>query len=688
MQNHSIRRSKTRFLASLALVLAACSPFAQVAAPPPAAQNPAALTAQRETLSAIMGDAPNFAASSNGDFLSVVSGPDGRGAKAGALVEMYWPNLGEDHLWDAYSGVRYNGQFFWLHQFKLDKQWVEPDTDIVVSRFISPDGKLQAETRDLALRKAPVHVRNLTLTNRSAAPLDNVEVFFYEYLTANLLPQGDHLEYLPASGSLHHYDSNSHFAIGLDKAPAQYQCGGVQNYLTQATDARQDAQDGKLNKNAKVSAYIGLGVNGTLATAPSRLAPGQSLSERSFIAAGNSLASSQQALAQARQMPWEAMVQENISSWKTYLSQSRIPAGLSPEEQAVYRRALIVLQQNSAATGAHIAAPTSTSPPYRFSWPRDGSFIALTQLLTGHADETRKFLDFMARAQKSNGGWAINYRTNGQAWYDFGDRQNEHDQVGTLPWMMVEYAKQTGDWAWLQQQWPGIRKACEFLLRYQDFRTGLMGPTRDLWELSTADSWTYSNAAVYAGFKAGAEAARRANAAADAQRYDAAAERVKRGIHEHLWSEKDGMYVRGINIDTLKQDPKTEASNLGLVWPFGVFEAQDPRMIKMAEKIGSNLASPQGGIRRYTGDRYYDGQPWPVTTSWLAIYYARAGQPEKARRLQAINTGYAQTTGSLQLGEQYDERLKRWVSATPLTWSEAKYILTALALQDPGRLRP
>ncbi|PIQ28191.1 hypothetical protein COW36_04865 [bacterium (Candidatus Blackallbacteria) CG17_big_fil_post_rev_8_21_14_2_50_48_46] len=679
--------SRIRLLTCLAFVLAGCS-TASPPLTPPLSQAPAALTAQREAISAIVGDAPNFAASSNGDFLTVVSGPDGRGAKAGALVELYWPNLGEDHLWDAYSGVRYNGKFYWLHQFKLEKQWVEPDSDIVVSRFLSPDGKLQAESRDLVLRDQPVHTRNLTLRNLSGQALEDLSVYFYEFLTANLLPQGDHLAFLPASGSLHHYDQNSHFAIGLEKAPAQFQCGGVQNLLTRAKDARQDAQDGKLTGNSQVSAYVGLGVNGTLATAPVRLEAGQSLSERSFITAGNSVEAAQEALQRARQTPWPAMVQQNQVFWRDYLAKTRMPAHLSVEEQAVYRRALIVLQQNSARTGAHIAAPTSTSPPYRFSWPRDGSFIALTQLQTGHPEETRRFLEFMAKAQKSNGGWAINYRTDGRPWYDFGDRQNEHDEVGTIPWMMVEYARQTGEWAWLQTQWPVIQKACEFLLRFQDSRTGLIGPTRDLWELSTSDSWTYSNAAVFAGFKAGAEAARRRGENAAAQRYEAAAERVKQGIYQYLWVEQGGYYGRGYHLDSRRQDLKVEAANLALVWPFGVFEAQDVRMQKMAEKIMTDLSSAQGGIRRYTGDRYYDGQPWPVTTSWMAIYYARLGKPELARKLQAVNTRYAQMTGSLQLGEQYDEKLQRWVSATPLTWSEAKYILSALALENPAGLKP
>jgi len=661
-----------------ACLLSACGPQL---APLPPGRNPALLNAQaREPLSAIMGDAPNFAASSNGSLLGVVSGPHGRGAKPGALVELYFPDLGEDHLWDAYSGVHYNGQLLWLHQFRLEGQHVLPESDIVVSRFTSPDGRLQAETRDLVLKDQQALVRQLTLTNLSAEPIQDLRVFFYENLTINVFPTGDHCEYRPEAGALHHYENQIHFAVGLDQPPAQFQCGGIKNFLTRARDAMHDAEDGVLTGNAKASAYAGLGVNGALATAPLSLAPGQSLSERALIAAGTNPQEALQTLAQVRQRPWAELEQQNIAYWRQYLAASRTPANLSAEERAVYQRALIVMKQHSAPTGAHIAAPTSTSPPYRFSWPRDGSFIALAHLQTGHPAETRAFLDFMARAQKANGSWAINYHTNGQAFYDFGDRQNEHDQVGTIPWMMLEYARQTEDWTWLQQQWPVIQKACEYLLRYTHSETGLLGPTRDLWELSTTDTWTYSNAAGYAGFKAGAETARRVGDLAAAERYEQAAARLKAAIHQYLWHEQGGYYARGYNLDSRRRDPKVEAANLALVYPFGVFEAQDPRMQRMAERILTDLSSPQGGIRRYTDDRYYDGQPWPVTTEWLAIYYALSGQPEIARRLHATSTGYAVTTGSMQLGEQFDEQRGIWVSAVPLTWSGAKYILAALAL--------
>lgn len=679
---------KHLFYSSLALCLSllstACSQ-APLAAPqglqpqrPPALRNVQAL---REPLSAIMGDAPNFAASSNGSLLTVVSGPQGRGAKAGALVETFYPSLGEDHLWDAYNGLWVNGEFVWLHDLELLEQSVLPQSDIVVSRFADPAGRFQVETQDFVHKGQDTHTRQIQIQNSSQQPLE-LAVFFYENMTINVFPTGDRCEYRPDIQALHHYENKIHFAIGADHEIAQFQCGGVKNLLTRALDAMHDAEDGELRNNPGASAGAGLGVNGALASEVQSLAPGQKLSRRYFLAAGQSPEEAFKHLQAARQQSVQQSRQENLNYWQNYLEHSQIVPGMSPEERAVYERALIVIQQHSAASGAHIAAPTSTSPPYRFSWPRDGSYIALAELKSGHPENARKFLEFMARNQKPNGSWAINYHTTGQAFYDFGDRNNEHDQVGTIPWMMVEYAQHTGDMNWLQQQWPTIQSACEYLIQKTDLRTGLLGPTRDLWELSTSDTWTYSNAAGYAGLQAGAFSAELRGDLESAARYHQAAEKIKRGIHTWLWHE-GGYYGRGINLGSDRVDPKVEAANLALAYPFKVFAVDDPRMVKMAERILADLSSPEGGVRRYTDDRYYDGQPWPVTTEWLSIYYSLLGQKDLAARLHGASTRYALSTGSLQLGEQYDERQKRWVSALPLTWSGAKYILAAQALHAP-----
>ncbi|MEZ0375169.1 MAG: hypothetical protein ACAI44_39145, partial [Candidatus Sericytochromatia bacterium] len=359
---------------SLAQLLIAALLAASCTGGPVPLRAPGAVSAQREPVSLIVGDAPNFAASSNGDLLTVVSGPNGRGAKAGALVELYWPDMVDDNLWDAYSGVQYEGKFYWLHQFRLLSQQVLPDSDIVVSRFSSPDGRLEAELQDLVLRDRPVHMRQLKLTNRSAQPIKDLSVFFYAYFTAQVLPTGDACDYLPESGSMDHYQDKTHFVWGFDGPPAQFQCGGVKNFLTRAHDAMSDAEDGRLTGNSSAKAYIGLGVNEALAQPAISLAPGASHSSKVSIAAGSDRAMAQASLNAARGISFAAAASQNQAYWQQYLAQSTQPPGMDPEESAVYRRAQIVMKQHSVRTGAHLAAPTSTSPPYRFSWPRDGSF--------------------------------------------------------------------------------------------------------------------------------------------------------------------------------------------------------------------------------------------------------------------------------------------------------------------------
>ena len=54
-----------------------------------------------EPISAALGNPPNFAALGNGSAMSVVSREWGRGAKAGALVELYYPHYDADNLWDS-----------------------------------------------------------------------------------------------------------------------------------------------------------------------------------------------------------------------------------------------------------------------------------------------------------------------------------------------------------------------------------------------------------------------------------------------------------------------------------------------------------------------------------------------------------------------------------------------------------
>ncbi len=70
------------------------------------------------------------------------------------------------------------------------------------------------------------------------------------------------------------------------------------------------------------------------------------------------------------------------------------------------------------------------------------------------------------------------------------------------------------------------------------------------------------------------------------------------------------------------------------------------------------------------------GNPWFVTTLWLAQYYVKAGQMDDARRLLQWTLERALPSGILS--EQVHPVDSSELSVTPLVWSHAEFINTAL----------
>ena len=640
----------------------------------PLQQNSNVSAYNRDLLSTMLGDSPNFSQIGNGSFISVISREYGRGAKAGAIVEFLYPYYSVDRLWDAYDGIYYDGKFKWAHDMKLIKQSIIPDSGIIISDF--SDNKIRLTLKDVAVPKLDVLFRDVQITNTSSTPISDFKHFFYEYLRVNLVA-GDTVEYDKINNCLLHYNDNIYFAVGTDSNADQWQCGMTLNYiptfLTKSQDARIDSEDGKLCGNLTAK---GLGVNGSLRNNVGTLNPGQTIHITVYMAAGQSKDAVLKALKFARSSPFNKYEAEEKSFWQKWLSRAKMPSA-DQKIIDVYRRALIVMKQSTCDNGAILAAPTKYNPPYKFTWPRDGAFISLAYMKNGYMEEAKNFFDFMAGVQKPDGGWCINYYADKRHFWDIGE--NEHDQAGTIPWGIYQYYLVTKDINWLTSKWSTIRKACDFLIT-KTAPNHLIKESRDLWEEHQDKSWTYSNAAVYAGFVAGSEIADKLGYPLEAKKYKEAADALKDAIYNILWINDGGYFSKGLNLDINLNDRNVESANLALSYPFNVFAPNEPRMKSTADKIASTLVSPMGGIRRYSTDKSYDGQPWPVCTAWLAIYYNQLGDKAKAAQLFQTVTNYAYKTDSLQLGEQFDESKGIWVSALPLVWSEAKYVLAALEL--------
>jgi glucoamylase len=96
--------------------------------------------------------------------------------------------------------------------------------------------------------------------------------------------------------------------------------------------------------------------------------------------------------------------------------------------------------------------------------------------------------------------------------------------------------------------------------------------------------------------------------------------------------------------------------------------------------------TPSGGIPRYERDNYflskhqYTGNPWIITTLWMAQYYIKTGQKNKATQIMDWVCQKAGPSG--MLAEQVDPEDGSPVSVDPLVWSHSTFAETALMLAD------
>ena len=629
-----------------------------------------------EPISATLGNPPNFAQMGNGSTMSVVSRAWGRGAKAGALVELYYPHYDSDNLWDSYIGVRTRGRDLrWAHDLTLVKQRIVKDSGLVVSELSAPGMMLVLE--DLVRPGNDAHVRHVTVTNTGTRPLEDVDVTFYSYYTLGNLPGGDriHLE----GGALLQRDEGAGIAVATmsNRPLTGSHCGHVLWGFGSQKDARMAAENGKLTPCTDVSSGLIGGVNGVLQSRLPAIAPGKSADVTYAIGLGRDEG---RALAEARAAiarPFATHADEDAAHWQAQLARAPIPKNLPADAREVYRRAVITILQHRVDNGAFIAASTLTSPVYKLVWPRDGSKTAVDMLEAGFVPEAKAFFELLETLLLPDGSFAINYRADGSApFFNFGRAWNENDQPGMLPWGVARVLETTNDVAWANARWPAVRRVAEHLLSITE--DGLILPSRDLWELETDASWTYANGAGVAGLEAAATLARHAGAVSDAARYQTRATKVRAAMDAELLTP-DGWFGRGSKNGRV--DERLEIANLALgSGGFQLMPDTDPRLARIGDLVAARLSTPAGAVRRYEGDRYYGGQPWPVASAWLAIHRLARGDRAGAESLFRSMTKQAHATDTLMLGEQFDEKKNAWLSAMPLVWSEAAYIRTARAL--------
>lgn len=343
-----------------------------------------------------------------------------------------------------------------------------------------------------------------------------------------------------------------------------------------------------------------------------------------------------------------------------------------------------IFKDASVENGAIVAANTDKGyyprdvSSYRYVWVRDASFTCAAADMLGIEIQEDFFQWCLERAEgfDKDGVFYEKYHTHGAK----AGGQFQPDQTGTLLWAVwyhYSYRERLEDAIEFKEL---IVKAADGICNRWD-RNHFVVQTYDLWEERSTfpeleDNHTYSLAACAKGLRC-ADAMIPKNQSTD-KKWLSCAREMEETINNGYNSERR-YFLRTFG---LINDYTVDASLLGLVYPFEVCTADEPRMANTVHAMEKKVVG-HGGVHRYEKD-VYDGWTregavrskgagaWPLLNFWLSIYYSLKNEDEKARRchewvLNRLRSPY--------IPEQiFENKLQK--SVCPLVWAHAMFVIS------------
>jgi GH15 family glucan-1,4-alpha-glucosidase len=258
--------------------------------------------------------------------------------------------------------------------------------------------------------------------------------------------------------------------------------------------------------------------------------------------------------------------------------------------------------------------------------------------------------------------------------------------------MLGEYLEYSGDEDFVRSLYDTfVKPAGDFMTRFFDEQTGLPHASYDLWEEKFLTS-TYTAATVYQALLVAAEFAEKFEYPDDALKWRDAAERILANA-KIFFDETKKAYRKGFLLQpdgSLELDNTVDVSSLYGVMMFGLHDSSAEHLHATISTIEDILLdqAPSGGSPRYEHDNYFEssppylGNPWFVTTLWLAQYYIRIHKTEKAEKYVDWAMKHAMPSGVMS--EQVNPNDGSPLSVTPLVWSHAEFINTVLDISNSG----
>ncbi|WP_374970061.1 glycoside hydrolase family 15 [Terrabacter sp. BE26] len=337
-----------------------------------------------------------------------------------------------------------------------------------------------------------------------------------------------------------------------------------------------------------------------------------------------------------------------------WLAFGTVPA-LPGARGRVVAQALLDLHALTRPDGAVAAGPDG---PWAYAWPRDSAFVTAAYAATGHQDDALRVLGFLARVQRSDGGFEARYRLDGSGPPD--DRPRQSDGAGWVLWSLDRLRVAQPDGV-LPRQVQGLRdRSVAFVMAQTDAGTRLPEVSPDYWEVPERRVTLGTAAPLAAGLEAGA----RTYAAERDVRRAAEVARAARRLRALIRSQFGPGYQRHGDTGGL------DAGVTMLMPPFALVD--DSAAERAWERYPVLALRTAGGLAPGV-DWKQDGVSWTPETALVAYTAAASGQAPLAERWMAWLEHHCTSWGSLPEKVLPDGRP---AGPAPLAWTAALAVLT------------
>ncbi len=621
----------------------------------------------------------------------------------GLVHDFYYPYVGLDNLTTSRSvhhkiGVWIDGSFSWVGGNDWEVS-VDFENNALVSSVDMHNNNLQVSLHfnDFVDSEVNAFCRRITVNNLAESYRD-IRVFMHQVFQISRAGRADTALYVPEENYILDYKGRCCLLIyGQLDDGTEYDQFSIGNYGIEGKEGTyRDAEDGELTNNAVEHG----GVDTVL-----RLVCGVGAKKSKTIDYWVIAADSQYSAEKIHKTFKAAGLDKRLSDTREYwyewlhIADRRLQT-VEDDYRHMARKSLMVIKAHIDKRGGIIASCDSSiynfgRDYYSYVWPRDGAYAIWPLIRLGYTEEAKSFFEFCRDILTPEGYLKHKYqpdRSIGSTWHPLihGDRKElaiQEDETAVVLYMLGEYHAASADDTFVLSLYTTfIQPAADFMAGFIDEQTGLPHASYDLWEEKFLTS-TYTTACVYQALLVAADFAEKFEYPDDAVRWQKTAQSIASNA-KVFFNEERQAFRKGY---LLKEDGSLAFDNvIDISSLYGVIMFGDDNIFAKStidatvNTIESILLDqcPAGGTPRYENDHYFEsdppllGNPWFVTTLWMAQYYVRTSRPEKAKYYLEWTLGKTLQSGILS--EQVNPTTGQQVSVAPLVWSHAEFINTAL----------